>query len=241
MDTSIILALDYSNKEELETFLEEFKQEQLFVKVGMEAYFNYGPRLIERLKSQGHKIFLDLKLHDIPNTVCKSMKVLASLDVDLINVHASGGRKMMQAAIEGLEMGTPSGKKRPLCIGVTQLTSSSEEMIKKQLNISMNMKDSVVSLAKLSKESGLDGVVSSAMEVPVIKEACGKRFLTVTPGIRLEGDLAGDQNRVCTPSKAKMLGSDYIVVGRSITGSKRPLTTYERLKKEWGSLHEVNR
>ncbi|WP_377889301.1 orotidine-5'-phosphate decarboxylase [Alkalihalobacillus sp. R86527] len=241
MDTSIIIALDYSNKEELDHLLDRLKQERLFVKIGMEAYFQYGPGLIERLKEQGHRVFLDLKLHDIPNTVGKAMKGLASLEVDLINVHASGGRRMMHAALEGLEAGTPLGKNRPLCIGVTQLTSSSEEMIKKELNIALNMKESVVSLARLSKDSGLDGVVSSALEVPLIKESCGNDFLTVTPGIRLEGDLAGDQNRVCTPSKARKLGSDYIVVGRSITASMNPVSAYEKLKSEWGTLHEINR
>lgn len=241
MDTSIILALDYSNKEELDRLLDQLKEESLFVKVGMEAYFQYGPGLVERLKDQGHRVFLDLKLHDIPNTVGKAMKGLASLEVDLINVHANGGRRMMNAAVEGLEAGTASGIRRPLCIGVTQLTSSSEQMIKKELNCALNMKESVVSLARLSKDSGLDGVVSSALEVPDIKEACGLDFLTVTPGIRLEGDLAGDQNRVCTPSKARVLGSDYIVVGRSITASSSPLEAYEKLKSEWGRLHEINR
>lgn len=241
MDTTIILALDFSRDEEIDRLFTQLKGEELFLKVGMEAYFRYGHSLIDRLKEDGHRVFLDLKLHDIPNTVHKAMKGLARLEVDLINVHASGGRRMMQEAVAGLESGTGAGKKRPLCIGVTQLTSSSEEMIKNELNITLNMKDSVESLAKLSMDSGLDGVVSSALEVPVIKKACGESFLTVTPGIRLEGDLAGDQNRVCTPLKARKLGSDYIVVGRSVTASGNPELAYKKLKTEWETLYEINR
>ena len=147
---------------------------------------------------------------------------------------------MMMAAMEGLEAGTPSGQKRPLCIGVTQLTSTSEEMLRNELQMTVNMKRSVVSLAELAKRSGLDGVVSSALEVPVIKEACGDSFITVTPGIRLEGDMAGDQNRVCTPKKARSLGSDFIVVGRSITGVHDPVSAYDILKSEWRKSHEIN-
>ncbi|MFK3959359.1 orotidine-5'-phosphate decarboxylase [Guptibacillus hwajinpoensis] len=241
MESSIILALDFSRKDELDDFLALFEQEKLFVKVGMEAYYQHGPKLVDELKQRGHDVFLDLKLHDIPNTVQKAMRGLAGLGVDLINVHASGGSRMMKAAIEGLESGTSSGQKRPLCIGVTQLTSTSEEMLQKELQIPGNMKNSVVSLANLARESGLDGVVSSALEVPMIKEACGDRFLTVTPGIRLEGDMAGDQNRVCSPKKARSLGSDFIVVGRSVTGAKNPLAAYEVLKSEWRNSYEINR
>ncbi len=241
MESSIILALDFSRKDELDDFLALFEQEKLFVKVGMEAYYQHGPKLVDELKQQGHDVFLDLKLHDIPNTVQKAMRGLAGLGVDLINVHASGGSRMMKAAIEGLESGTSSGQKRPLCIGVTQLTSTSEEMLRKELQIPGNMKNSVVSLANLARESGLDGVVSSALEVPMIKEACGDRFLTVTPGIRLEGDMAGDQNRVCSPKKARSLGSDFIVVGRSVTGAKNPLAAYDVLKSEWRNSYEINR
>ncbi|WLR59695.1 orotidine-5'-phosphate decarboxylase [Guptibacillus hwajinpoensis] len=240
MESSIILALDFSRKDELDDFLALFEQEKLFVKVGMEAYYQHGPKLVDELKQQGHDVFLDLKLHDIPNTVQKAMRGLAGLGVDLINVHASGGSRMMKAAIEGLESGTGSGQKRPLCIGVTQLTSTSEEMLRKELQIIGNMKNSVVSLANLARESGLDGVVSSALEVPMIKEACGDRFLTVTPGIRLEGDMAGDQNRVCSPKKARSLGSDFIVVGRSVTGAKNPLAAYDILKSEWRNSYEIN-
>lgn len=240
MESSIILALDFSRKDELDDFLALFEQEKLFVKVGMEAYYQHGPKLVDELKQQGHDVFLDLKLHDIPNTVQKAMRGLAGLGVDLINVHASGGSRMMKAAIEGLESGTSSGQKRPLCIGVTQLTSTSEEMLRKELQIIGNMKNSVVSLANLARESGLDGVVSSALEVPMIKEACGDRFLTVTPGIRLEGDMAGDQNRVCSPKKARSLGSDFIVVGRSVTGAKNPLAAYDILKSEWRNSYEIN-
>ncbi|MDO6655573.1 orotidine-5'-phosphate decarboxylase [Anaerobacillus sp. 1_MG-2023] len=241
MESSIILALDFSRKDELDDFLALFEREKLFVKVGMEAYYQHGPKLVDELKQQGHDVFLDLKLHDIPNTVQKAMKGLAGLGVDLINVHASGGSRMMKAAIEGLESGTSSGQKRPLCIGVTQLTSTSEEMLRKELQITGNMKNSVVSLANLARESGLDGVVSSALEVPMIKEACGDRFLTVTPGIRLEGDMAGDQNRVCSPKKARSLGSDFMVVGRSVTGAKNPLAAYDILKSEWRNSYEINR
>lgn len=241
MEPSIILALDFSEKQELDHLLSAVKEERLFVKVGMEAFYLYGPKLVDELKQRGHSVFLDLKLHDIPNTVNKAMRGLAGLDVDLINVHASGGSRMMAAAIEGLEAGTSAGKKRPMCIGVTQLTSTSEEVLRKELQISLNMKDSVVNLAKLAKNSGLDGVVSSALEVPMIKAACGDEFLTVTPGIRLEGDLAGDQNRVCSPTKARALGSDYIVVGRSITASADPLAAYGKLKTEWGMNHEIHR
>ncbi|WP_347550405.1 orotidine-5'-phosphate decarboxylase [Pseudalkalibacillus hwajinpoensis] len=241
MESSIILALDFSKKQELDEFLTLLKDEKLFVKVGMEAFYQHGPSLVNELKQLGHNVFLDLKLHDIPTTVNKAMKGLAGLGVDLINVHASGGSRMMTAAMEGLEAGTRAGEKRPMCIGVTQLTSTSEEMLRKELNMTTNMKNSVVSLASLAKASGLDGVVSSALEVPTIKETCGDQFLTVTPGIRLEGDLAGDQNRVCSPAKARVLGSDYIVVGRSITASPDPLKAYERLKSEWGNTHEIYR
>jgi len=241
MGSSIILALDFSEKEELNDFLKQFEGEKLFVKVGMEAFYQYGPKLVDELKQRGHHVFLDLKLHDIPNTVNKAMKGLAGLGVDLINVHASGGSRMMQAAVEGLEAGTRGGQKRPLCIGVTQLTSTSEEMLRNELHIATDMKNSVVSLAELAKESGIDGVVSSALEVPMIKEACGESFLTVTPGIRLEGDLAGDQNRVCSPKKARFLGSDFIVVGRSITRAKNPLSAYDILKSEWRKSYEINR
>ncbi|MGB8001044.1 MAG: orotidine-5'-phosphate decarboxylase [Anaerobacillus sp.] len=241
MGPSIILALDFSKKQELDDFLTLVEGEKLFVKVGMEAYYQHGPKLVDDLKQLGHHVFLDLKLHDIPNTVNKAMKGLAGLGVDLINVHATGGSRMMSAAMEGLEAGTRAGQARPLCIGVTQLTSTSEEMLRKELHISLNMKHSVVSLASLAKDSGLDGVVSSALEVPMIKEACGENFLTVTPGIRLEGDLAGDQNRVCSPKKARVLGSDFIVVGRSVTASPDPLAAYKKLKSEWGNTREIHR
>ncbi|TLS35270.1 orotidine-5'-phosphate decarboxylase [Pseudalkalibacillus caeni] len=233
MGRSIIVALDYSTREEIRSFLKEFQQESLFVKVGMEAFYQFGPSLVEEIKEQDHQLFLDLKLHDIPNTVKKAMKGLAGLGVDLVNVHAAGGRDMMQSALEGLEAGSPSGKNRAMCIGVTHLTSTSEEMLKQELHINKRMKDAVVSLASLTKASGLDGVVSSALEVPWIKKACGQSFLTVTPGIRLEGDLAQDQKRVATPSKARSLGSDFIVVGRSITAAENPYEAYYKVKKDW--------
>lgn len=229
----IIIALDYSDEDAVWDLLNNFNNEQLFVKVGMELYYSCGNSLLAKLKDKGHHIFLDLKLHDIPNTVKKAMQSLARLDVDLINVHAAGGQVMMERALEGLESGTVSGKTRPKCIAVTQLTSTSEAMMQEQLRIKGKIEEVVVHYASLAKQSGLDGVVSSPLEVPLVKEACGPAFLTVTPGIRLLGDSQDDQHRITTPKQARSLGSDFIVVGRSITASSDPLKALNQIKNEW--------
>lgn len=223
-----IVALDFSKKEDVMNFLDQFK-EPIYVKVGMELTYAFGFEMIREIKARGHKIFLDLKLHDIPNTVKNGMKNLAKLDVDIVNLHAAGGSAMMKAAMEGLEEGAVNGK-RPLCIAVTQLTSTSQDTMNEELLISGDVKDVVISYAKLAKESGLDGVVCSVHEARAIHEACGNEFLTVTPGIRLASDSKDDQKRVATPSFAKEEGCDYIVVGRSITKSENPLKTYQEIE-----------
>lgn len=224
-----IVALDFSKKEDVMNFLDKFK-EPVYVKVGMELTYAFGFEMIHEIKKRGHKIFLDLKLHDIPNTVKNGMKNLAKLDVDIVNLHAAGGSAMMKAAIEGLEEGAVNGK-RPLCIAVTQLTSTSNEAMNEELLIPGDVKDVVISYAKLAKESGLDGVVCSVHEAKAIHEACGSDFLTVTPGIRLADDSKDDQKRVATPAFAKEQGCDYIVVGRSITKSADPVATYHEIEK----------
>lgn len=224
-----IVALDFSKKEDVMNFLDKFK-EPVYVKVGMELTYAFGFEMIHEIKKRGHKIFLDLKLHDIPNTVKNGMKNLAKLDVDIVNLHAAGGSAMMKAAIEGLEEGAVNGK-RPLCIAVTQLTSTSQEAMNEELLIPGDVKDVVISYAKLAKESGLDGVVCSVHEAKAIHEACGSDFLTVTPGIRLADDSKDDQKRVATPAFAKEQGCDYIVVGRSITKSADPVATYHEIEK----------
>ena len=210
-------------------FLDKF-EEPIYVKVGMELTYAFGFEMIREIKSRGHKIFLDLKLHDIPNTVKNGMKNLAKLDVDIVNLHAAGGSAMMKAAMEGLAEGAVNGK-RPLCIAVTQLTSTSQEAMNEELLIPGEVKDVVISYAKLAKESGLDGVVCSVHEARGIHEACGADFLTVTPGIRLSDDSKDDQKRVATPAFAKEEGCDYIVVGRSITKSADPLATYHEIEQ----------
>ena len=224
-----IVALDFSRKEDVMNFLDKFK-EPVYVKVGMELTYAFGFEMIHEIKKRGHKIFLDLKLHDIPNTVKNGMKNLAKLDVDIVNLHAAGGSAMMKAAIEGLKEGAVNGK-RPLCIAVTQLTSTSQEAMNEELLIPGDVKDVVISYAKLAKESGLDGVVCSVHEAKAIHEACGSDFLTVTPGIRLADDSKDDQKRVATPVFAKEQGCDYIVVGRSITKSANPVATYHEIEK----------
>lgn len=229
----IIIALDYSNEQEVEQLLSKFPNESLFLKIGMELYYSCGNALLSKLKRQGHHIFLDLKLHDIPNTVKRAMKALAALEVDIINVHAAGGKQMMEAAMEGLSAGDISGKERSKCIAVTQLTSTSQEMMNNELKVHGSVENVVCHYAQLAKACGIDGVVSSPLEVPIVKEACGESFLTVTPGIRLLGDAKGDQKRVTTPNQAKQLGSDYIVVGRSITSAYDPLKAYNQIKREW--------
>ena len=233
MNNPLIVALDFPSMKEVREFLLPFEKESLFLKVGMELYYQEGTAIISYLKEQGHGIFLDLKLHDIPNTVKQAMKGLARLGVDLINVHASGGTKMMEAALEGLEAGTQIGNKRPFCIAVTELTSTSEQMLHDELLIERSMEETVVHFAKLASASGLDGVVCSAREVPLIREHIGKNFLTVTPGIRFSTDDNNDQVRVVSPAQAKLLGSNAIVVGRSITKSTNPLLAYKKLQQEW--------
>ena len=223
-----IVALDFSKKEDVLNFLYKFDK-PIYVKVGMELTYAFGFEMIREIKKRGHKIFLDLKLHDIPNTVKNGMKNLAKLDVDIVNLHAAGGSAMMKAAMEGLEEGAVNGK-RPLCIAVTQLTSTSQEAMNEELLIPGNVKDVVISYAKLAKESGLDGVVCSVHEAKGIHEACGNDFLTVTPGIRLAEDSKDDQKRVATPAFAKEEGCDYIVVGRSITKSEDPYKTYNEIE-----------
>lgn len=233
MNRPLIIALDFPSLSVAKDFLADFQEEQLFVKVGMELYYQEGPPVIHFLKEQGHSVFLDLKLHDIPNTVYSSMKRLAGLGVDLVNVHASGGRKMMEAAQEGLEAGTAIGQSRPKCIAVTQLTSTTEDVMRKELLIERNLLDVVVEYATLTKRSGLDGVVCSSLEVPVINNQLGNDFMTVTPGIRQASDEVGDQVRVVTPEKARELGSSAIVVGRSITRANNPLQAYKQMKAAW--------
>ncbi|MDM5301672.1 orotidine-5'-phosphate decarboxylase [Bacillus subtilis] len=231
-----IIALDFATAEETLAFLAPFQQGPLFVKVGMELFYQEGPFIVKQLKERNCELFLDLKLHDIPTTVNKAMKRLAGLGVDLVNVHAAGGKKMMQAALEGLEEGTPAGRKRPSLIAVTQLTSTSEQMMKDELLIEKPLIDTVVHYSKLAEESGLDGVVCSVHEAKAIYEAVSPSFLTVTPGIRLSEDAANDQIRVATPAIAREKGSSAIVVGRSITKAKDPVKAYEAVRLEWEGI-----
>lgn len=238
MEKEPIIALDFPTWEETEAFLQPFQKESLFVKVGMELYLQNGPAIIEKIKAKNHRIFLDLKLHDIPNTVKQSMKGLARLDVDMINVHAAGGQKMMAAAREGLEQGTAKGK-RPILLAVTQLTSASEDQMKREQLISVSLEESVLHYAQLSKEAGCDGVVCSVYEAAAISEKCGSHFMKVTPGIRMKEDQANDQQRVADPKLAKDRGSTMIVVGRSITKAERPLLAYQKVKQLWGGMSHV--
>lgn len=233
MQRPLIIALDFPGLSETKQFLVKMEDEKLFVKVGMELFYQEGPEIISYLKEEGHSIFLDLKLHDIPNTVKSAMRGLAKLGVDIVNVHAAGGTVMMEAALEGLDQGTGVGQVRPRCIAVTQLTSTTEVLMKKQLLIDQPLNDVVLHYASLAKTSGLDGVVCSSLEVPFIREAFGSGFMTVTPGIRLLTDQKGDQHRVVTPEDARKLGSTAIVVGRSITTSTNPRKTYETIKQAW--------
>ena len=225
MGKDVIIACDFKSADELYRFLDRFGDTKPFLKVGMELYYAEGPGIVRKIKERGHKIFLDLKLHDIPNTVKKSMAVLSSLDIDMCNLHAAGGSAMMMAAIEGL---TRENRTRPLLIAVTQLTSTSETMMKKELLIERSMAETVRSYAQNAKAAGLDGVVCSPLEAEAVHKACGENFLTVTPGVRFAGGNAGDQVRVTTPVEAKRIGSDYIVVGRPITAANDPLEAYKR-------------
>lgn len=228
-----IIALDFANNEELNHFLALFKGQTLNVKVGMEQYYSSGPALIEKLRELNHDIFLDLKLHDIPNTVKRSMSILAQLGVSMVNVHASGGSKMMMAAKEGLISSTPAGSKCPILIAVTQLTSTSEQQLHNEQNIALSMQESVVNYAQLAKKSGLDGVVASPWEVAAIRKQVSEDFITVTPGIRLESSRTDDQTRIATPYDAGLIGSHYIVVGRPITQANDPVAAYSKITQDW--------
>lgn len=232
MNRDVIIACDFNSKAELMAFLDNFKDEERkpFLKVGMELYYAEGPAIVKEIKERGHKIFLDLKLHDIPTTVKKAMSVLSNLDVDITNLHAAGTNAMMEAALEGLTR--PDGT-RPLLIAVTQLTSTSEERMKEDLLIDRPLDEVVMHYASNAKKSGLDGVVCSPLEAGKVKGVCGDAFLTITPGVRFADGEVGDQVRVTTPAKARELGSDYIVVGRPITQAADPVAAYRRCVSEF--------
>ncbi len=230
MGKDVIIACDFSSAKQVFDFLDLFKDEKPFVKIGMELFYAEGPAIVKEIKKRGHKIFLDLKLHDIPNTVKKAMSVLSGLDVDICNLHASGTTLMMQAAIEGLTR--PDGS-RPLLIAVTQLTSTDQESMEKDLLIHEPIDKVVMHYALNAKNAGLDGVVCSPLEAGKVHEICGKNFLTVTPGIRFADGEVGDQKRIMTPEQAKKIGSDYIVVGRPITSALDPVSAYRRCVDEF--------
>lgn len=230
MGKDVIIACDFASEKETIDFLDNFHDEKPYVKIGMELFYSVGPEIVREIKDRGHKIFLDLKLHDIPNTVKKAMRALSSLNVDMVNLHAAGTAAMMTAALEGL---TREDGTRPLLIAVTQLTSTSEERMRDELLISRPIDEVVIHYAKNAESAGLDGVVCSPLEAEKVHSACGNSFLTVTPGIRFpEGD-AGDQVRITTPQKAKEIGSDYIVVGRPITAASDPVSAYRRCVREF--------
>ena len=230
MGKDVIIACDFSSKEETLAFLDKFSGKKPYVKIGMELFYAEGPEIVREIKAHGHQIFLDLKLHDIPNTVKKSMSVLSRLDVDMVNLHAAGTRAMMEAALEGV---TRLDGSRPLVIAVTQLTSTSQERMQEELLISAPIDETVMHYAANAEKAGLDGVVCSPMEAGTVHETCGKQFLTVTPGIRFADGDKGDQVRVTTPAQAKEIGSDYIVVGRPITAAADPVAAYERCVAEF--------
>lgn len=230
MGKDVIVACDFNTAEETLRFLDNFTEEKPYVKIGMELFYAEGPEIVREIKRRGHKIFLDLKLHDIPNTVKKAMAVLSRLDVDMCNLHAAGTVAMMEAAVEGLTR--PDGT-RPLLIAVTQLTSTDQERMERDLLINEPLEKVVMHYASNAKAAGLDGVVCSPLESPAVHETCGKEFLTVTPGVRFADGDKGDQVRVTTPEKAKELGSDYIVVGRPITQAQDPVAAYRRCIKEF--------
>ena len=230
MSKDVIIACDFSSKEEVMNFLDKFQEEKPFLKIGMELFYAEGPEIVKEIKKRGHKIFLDLKLHDIPNTVKKSMAVLSRLDVDMCNLHAGGTIPMMEAAIEGL---TREDGTRPILIAVTQLTSTSQENMTRDLLIDTPIDEVVMHYAKNAKIAGLDGVVCSPLEAGKVHEVCGENFVTVTPGVRFADGEVGDQVRVTTPAKAKEIGSDYIVVGRPITAAADPVAAYRRCVAEF--------
>ena len=230
MGKDVIVACDFSSKEQVLTFLDKFTGRKPFVKIGMELYYAEGPSIVREIKARGHKIFLDLKLHDIPNTVKKAMSVLSNLDVDITNLHAAGATAMMQGALEGLTR--PDGT-RPLLIAVTQLTSTDQETMERDLLINHPIDEVVMHYAETAKNAGLDGIVCSPLEAGKVHDRCGRDFLTITPGVRFaDGDI-GDQKRVLTPAAAKEIGSDYIVVGRPITAAADPVAAYERCVAEF--------
>ena len=230
MKRDVIIACDFPTAEETFAFLDRFREEKPFVKIGMELFYGAGPEIVRKIKARGHKIFLDLKLHDIPNTVKRAMAVLSKLDVDLTNLHAAGGLDMMRAAIEGLTR--PDGT-RPRLIAVTQLTSIDQTRLSNELLIDRSLPEVVSQYAKNAKAAGLDGVVCSPLEAGTVHEACGAGFLTVTPGVRFSDGATGDQQRVTTPAKARELGSDLIVVGRPITAAADPVAAYRRCVSEF--------
>ncbi len=231
MGKDVIIACDFDSAEKTFAFLDLFKEEKPFVKIGMELYYAEGPSIVKEIKKRGHKIFLDLKLHDIPNTVKKSMAVLSRLDVDMTNLHAAGTVRMMEAALEGLTK--PDGTRNTMLIAVTQLTSTDQESMEKDLLIKEDIAEVVMHYAHNAKVAGLDGVVCSPLEAQKVHDRCGNSFVTVTPGVRFaDGDI-GDQKRVMTPAEAKKIGSDYIVVGRPITGAPDPVAAYRRCVAEF--------
>ena len=231
MGKDVIIACDFDSAEKVFAFLDKFEgKRKPFVKIGMELYYAEGPEIVREIKKRGHKIFLDLKLHDIPNTVKKSMAVLSRLDVDMTNLHAAGTKRMMEAAIEGLTR--PDGT-RPMLIAVTQLTSTDQESMENDLLIKEPIAEVVMHYASCAKEAGLDGVVCSPLEAGKVHERCGSGFVTVTPGVRFADGDVGDQKRVMTPTEAKRIGSDYIVVGRPITAAADPVAAYERCIEEF--------
>ena len=230
MAKDVIIACDFAGAEETFAFLDRFSEEKPFVKIGMELFYAAGPDIVREIKARGHKIFLDLKLHDIPNTVKKAMRVLSALDADIVNLHAAGTRAMMEAALEGLTR--PDGS-RPLLIAVTQLTSTDQTSMERELLIDRPLDEVVLAYAKNAAAAGLDGVVCSPLEAGKVHAVCGAGFLTVTPGVRFAEGEKGDQKRVTTPAKARELGSDYIVVGRPITQAEDPVAAYRRCVKEF--------
>ena len=230
MKREVIIALDFGSGDKALEFLDRFSEKKPFVKIGMELFYGEGPQIVRDIKARGHKVFLDLKLHDIPNTVGKAMKSLSSLDVDIINVHAAGAIEMMQAAAAGFA----DCDKKPLVIAVTQLTSTDQQTMKNQLLIDYPMEEVVAKYAANAEAAGLAVVVCSPLEVPAVKKICGESFVTVTPGVRFAGEGKGDQKRVTTPQQAAELGSDFIVMGRSITGAGNPEEAYIRAMKEFG-------
>jgi len=230
MKREVIIACDFSSAEQTFAFLDQFQDEKPFVKIGMELYYAEGSSIVKELKRRGHRVFLDLKLHDIPNTVKRAMRVLSRYDIDICNLHAAGTIEMMKAAKEGL---TREDGSCPILLAVTQLTSTSEERMQKELLIQSSMNDTILQYAKNAKKAGLHGIVCSPLEAGMVKEACGKDFITMTPGIRFADDAKGDQVRITTPAQAKEIGTDFIVVGRSITAAKDPVAAYNRCIQEY--------